>query len=152
MLPWATSDLSAPSCSSSKGRKQEVPWHRDLVQGERRGRGPYVSHKEKQTGRCLCSSGRGAGHLACTVPAPLGSQSRHGHRKGNTGFQVMAPPLAEGPPNTLLGLPGPWSLDPSSGDTHFVPHHVIMRSHVLTEAELSCHTWNYSKSSDNDNF
>lgn len=42
-----------------------MPWHRDLIQGERRGRGPHVTHKEKQTSRCLGSSWRRALGLPC---------------------------------------------------------------------------------------
>lgn len=145
MLPWATSDLSAPSCSSSKGPKAGSA----LAQGphsrgeERQG---TVFNSQRETDRLLSVQQLERSGACCLhCPRASRSQSRHGHGKGNMGVHIVAPPLAEGSPlNMLLGLPGPWSLDPSSRDTHLVLHHVIMRSRVLMEIELFYKTWNYS--------
>lgn len=105
------SDLSAPSCSSSKGPKAGSA----LAQGphsrgeERQGQGT-VFNSQRETDRLLSVQQLERSGACCLhCPRASRSQSRHGHGKGNMGVPIVAPPLAEGPPPQHAARP-PWAL------------------------------------------
>lgn len=126
------SDLSVPSrCPPIKAvESRKCLGTPTSFKGRGKAGGPYLTDKEKQISRYLCSSWQGTGyHLHC--PSIYRKSEQTWPWEGQHGDSDRGSTTSWKTSNMRRSLSGPWSLHPSNGDEDFDTS-LFLQGHVCS--------------------